>query len=76
VENLSWNSSKLSDSCRISSSCLPQGLKSPVAQVRSEVNRHLQFKQEATFIDNTGAGANIKSKLHTRMSFARDFFNR
>ncbi|GEM_PF-5582806 len=38
--------------------------------------RITQFKQEATFVDNTGAGANIKSKLHTRIGFAREFFSR
>jgi hypothetical protein len=36
--------------------------------------RIIKFKQHPTFINNTGAGANIKSKLHNRMSFACEYF--
>ena len=39
-------------------------------------DRIIQFKQHPDFVKNTGAGANIKSKLHNRMSFACSFFGR
>lgn len=34
----------------------------------------VQFKQNPTFVENTGAGANIKSKLNNRIQFAISFF--
>ena len=34
----------------------------------------IKFKQLPKFIDNTGAGANIKSKLHARIDFACSYF--
>jgi len=37
-------------------------------------NRIIEFKQQDKFINNTGAGANIKSKLLSRIQFAREFF--
>jgi len=36
--------------------------------------RIIQFKQQQEFISNTGAGANVKSKLQARMDFARSYF--
>ncbi|MGZ8886560.1 MAG: hypothetical protein ACXW1O_08355 [Halobacteriota archaeon] len=37
-------------------------------------NRIIAFKQEDEFIKNTGAGANVKSKLRDRISFALSYF--
>jgi hypothetical protein len=37
-------------------------------------DRIVEFKQRSEFVNNTGAGANIKSKLLNRVSFARSFF--
>jgi len=34
----------------------------------------IKFKKHADFVDNTGAGANIKSKQQSRMRFAHSFF--
>lgn len=34
----------------------------------------IEFKQHDNFINNTGAGANIKSKLLNRIQFAKEFF--
>jgi hypothetical protein len=36
--------------------------------------RIVEFKQRPEFVNNTGAGANIKSRLHGRMDFAISFF--
>ena len=36
--------------------------------------RIVEFKQRSEFVNNTGAGANTKSKLQNRMDFARSFF--
>jgi len=36
--------------------------------------RIIAFKQHADFTTNTGAGANVKSKLINRLEFARSFF--
>lgn len=36
--------------------------------------RIIAFKQHVDFITNTGAGANVKSKLIKRLEFARSFF--
>lgn len=36
--------------------------------------RIIAFKQDAGFVTNTGAGANVKSKLISRLGFARSFF--
>ena len=38
--------------------------------------RIVEFKQRSEFVNNTGAGANIKSKLHGRMKFAVSFFSK
>jgi len=38
--------------------------------------RIVEFKQQSEFVKNTGAGANIKSKLHGRMNFAVSFFSK
>ena len=35
-----------------------------------------EFKQDDRFLDNTGAGANIRSRLFGRMDYACDFFAR
>jgi len=40
-------------------------------QLRDKI---IEFKQHSEFVKNTGAGANIKSRLHNRMSFACSFF--
>jgi hypothetical protein len=36
--------------------------------------RIVTFKQDAEFTDNTGAGANTKTKLHNRIRFALSYF--
>jgi hypothetical protein len=36
----------------------------------------IAFKQHADFATNTGAGANVKSKLISRVGFARSFFGK
>lgn len=36
----------------------------------------IEFKQAPTFVNNTGAGANIKSKFLNRIKFAHSFFRR
>ncbi|OPY16404.1 MAG: hypothetical protein A4E74_01871 [Syntrophus sp. PtaB.Bin075] len=36
----------------------------------------LRFKQEPQFLDNTGPGANVKSKLRGRVDFAKSFFSK
>jgi hypothetical protein len=38
--------------------------------------RIVEFKQRPEFVNNTGAGANIKSKLHGRIDFAISFFSK
>ena len=38
-------------------------------------NMIIKFKQEPNFLDNTGPGANMKSKLRGRIDFARSFFS-
>ena len=45
----------------------------PVAALRSRIE---EFKQDKEFRNNTGAGANIRSRLLGRMDFACDFFSR
>ena len=40
-------------------------------QLRDKI---IEFKQHSEFVKNTGAGANIKSRLHNRMRFACSFF--
>lgn len=35
----------------------------------------IEFKERPNFVDNTGAGANIKSKQQSRMRFAHSFFS-
>lgn len=40
------------------------------------LNRIIDFKQTPEFINNTGAGANVKSKLRQRIEFAHSFFSR
>jgi hypothetical protein len=37
-------------------------------------NRIVEFKQQREFLNNTGAGANVKSKLQNRVRFAQSFF--
>lgn len=39
-------------------------------------DRIIKFKQEAEFLNNTGPGANVKSKLRGRVEFAQTFFAR
>ena len=39
-------------------------------------HRIIDFKQRPKFVNNTGAGANIKSKLQSRMDFAISFFSK
>ena len=36
----------------------------------------IKFKQEPKFLDNTGPGANVKSKLRGRLDFAQSFFSK
>ncbi len=36
----------------------------------------IKFKQEPKFLDNTGPGANVKSKLRGRLGFAQSFFSK
>ena len=36
--------------------------------------RIIEFKKHPNFVNNTGAGANIKSRLHGRVSLAHSFF--
>ncbi|MDQ7838088.1 MAG: DUF262 domain-containing protein [Thermodesulfobacteriota bacterium] len=38
--------------------------------------RIVEFKQRPEFVNNTGAGANIRSKLHSRIDFAISFFSK
>jgi hypothetical protein len=42
-------------------------------QLREKI---IEFKQAPKFINNTGAGANIKSKLRQRITFAHSFFSK
>ena len=39
-------------------------------------NRIMKFKQEPNFLENTGPGANVKSKLHRRIESAKSFFEK
>jgi hypothetical protein len=47
-----------------------------VEELSSDVLRGkiIKFKQQPEFINNTGPGANVKSKLLGRLEFARSFF--
>lgn len=49
-----------------------------VSTLSSSQLRHriMEFKQRPEFVKNTGAGANIKSKLHGRINFAISFFSK
>jgi len=39
-------------------------------------NRVIKFKQDPNFLENTGPGANVKSKLRRRIESAKSFFEK